>query len=84
MGERRPFWVSWWHRDVGFTWAGPWWISAVRADDADAVCAAVMALDEDDARARIAAAHEDPEALIEWRFDHCDACDLRLALRSTP
>ena len=73
MADLRPFWVSWWH-DVegersGFELHCPWWVSGSRDDDdAQSIVAAVMALDEDDAKARIVAAHDHTDVTLEWRF----------------
>jgi len=72
MSERKPFWVSWYGRALGpWEWHGPWWISGEEdgEDGANPIfCAAVLARDEDDAKARILAAHDAPPGDVEWRF----------------
>jgi hypothetical protein len=56
---------------MSFTYEGPWWVSGVRmSDDAESICAAVMARDEAHARAIIDEAHDEPRRPIEWRFVH--------------
>lgn len=52
-----------------FTLESPWWISGMAGSrDAESVCAAVMATDEEDAMRVILAAHDNPEVELEWRF----------------
>ena len=67
-----PFWVSWYANKVPFTWHGPWWESGWRlsqdgSGDTATIVAAVMAASEEDAKARIVAAH-DCAVEPEWRF----------------
>lgn len=68
----KPFWISWWqHPTVAHELHSPWWYTGERGvgdDDAQSsICAAVMAEDEDDAKRRVIAAHDEPVEL-EWRF----------------
>lgn len=68
---KHPFWISWWMTEStgAFTLENPWWISGVRvSDEAESVCAAVMAADEEDAMRVILAAHDNPKTDLEWRF----------------
>lgn len=64
------YWVSWYSKHMGeFELHSPWWISGYRCDDeAQTVCAAVIAEDEQGAMAAIVDAHDDPTVEIEWRF----------------
>ena len=64
----RPFWVSWWGEPGTFELHRPWWISGERDDGKQSICAAVLAQDEFTARLSIQWAHDDNDAVIEWRF----------------
>lgn len=66
----KRFWISWYEPDgSGFELHAPWWISGFRCnDDANTICAAVIARDEDAAKGVICDAHDDPDGHIEWRF----------------
>ncbi|MCV0413472.1 MAG: hypothetical protein K5831_01135 [Brevundimonas sp.] len=64
----RPFWVSWWGEPGTFELHRPWWISGERDDGKQSICAAVLAQDEFTARLSIQWAHDDKDAVIEWRF----------------
>lgn len=62
------YWVSWYGTGVGFELNSPWWVSGERlSDDAPTICAAVVAEDEDGARAVVETAHDEP-VTPEWRF----------------
>lgn len=68
--SKRNFWVSW-YSDVPldeFEYHGPWWISGMSADDADIICAAVVATDEETAKEVIRLCYDNPPARITWRF----------------
>lgn len=64
----RPFWVSWWGEPGTFELHRPWWISGERDDGKPSICAAVLAQDEFTARLSVQWAHNDKDAIIEWRF----------------
>lgn len=63
-----PFWVSWWGEPGTFELHRPWWVSGERDDGKASICAAVLAQDEFTARLSIQWAHDDKDAVIEWRF----------------
>lgn len=71
----KPFWVSWWASgDVPFELRSPWWVTGERFPEGDidaptqkSVCAAVMAVDKNDAKTKVIAAHDELIEL-EWRF----------------
>lgn len=64
----RPFWVSWWGEPGTFELHRPWWVSGERDDGKKSICAAVLAQDEFTARLSVQWAHDDNDAVIEWRF----------------
>lgn len=64
----RPFWVSWWGLPGTFELHRPWWVSGERDDGLMAICAAVLAPDEFTARLSVQWAHDDKDAVFEWRF----------------
>lgn len=69
----RNYWVSW-YCPVGqmgkFELHWPWWVSGMRmSDDAETICAAVKAADENGAKAVVLASFDEPRpADLEWRF----------------
>lgn len=66
----KAFWVSWYNvLPIGsFELHRPWWISGYRADDAETMCAAIIAPDEEGAKALVMAAYDEPPEEVEWRF----------------
>ena len=67
----KNWWISWYntHPRDAFELHSPWWISGIRADDADTIVAAVHAPSEDEAKAKIIAAYDRPTVTsLEWRF----------------
>jgi len=64
----RPFWVSWWGDPGTFELHRPWWVSGERDDGRQSICAAVLAQDEFTARLSVQWAHDDKDAVLEWRF----------------
>ena len=70
MGERKPYWISWYDLLPGkWEYHGPWWDSGLRCnDDAATICAAVMASSEEEAKQIILDAHDNPPGDLEWRF----------------
>lgn len=72
------YWVSWYATGENGSWElhQPWWISGERDDGALAVCAAVIAINEQQAKESIAAAHDKANVDdIEWRFCNERAAD---------
>lgn len=67
---RKPFWLSWYAlQGNAFTYHGPWWYTGQRlSDGAATVVAAVMAVDEEDAKRIIQKVHDNPKIKLEWRF----------------
>jgi len=68
---RRPYWVSWYQTEEAgpFELHTPWWVSGfLPADDANMVCAAIMAADENGARERILASFDQRPDRLEFRF----------------
>lgn len=68
----KRWWVSFWSVDPSrWEYHGPWWMTGERSSGEDlvehSICAAVVAVDEDAAKAVISAAHDTPSE-IEWRF----------------
>lgn len=67
----KAFWLSWYNVQSieTFELHRPWWISGYRdSDDAETVCAAIIAPDEKRAKALILAAYDKPPKSVEWRF----------------
>jgi hypothetical protein len=68
----KKFWISWYCAadDMGkFELHTPWWISGTRcSDDAETICAAVQAEDEEAAKKAILNSYDDPPKDLEWRF----------------
>jgi len=70
----RPYWVSWYATKQTGSWElhAPWWRTGWRQSDDGpddcTICAAVMAADEDGAKAIIRHAHDNPNVELEWRF----------------
>lgn len=65
------WWISWYSVKPLSTFElhSPWWVSGYRcSDDAETVCAAIYAADEDQARAIIRAAYDDDPGELEFRF----------------
>jgi hypothetical protein len=64
------FWLSWWHMeaDGAFEIVSPWWVSGERGDGAMAVCAAVLAVNEEAAKEAVMACHDLRPETLEWRF----------------
>ncbi len=77
--EMKRYWVRFYSRTMGaFEYHGPWWVSgstlggANDDEDVDIVCCAVMARDEDHAKAIIDASFDEGFfGVDEWSF--CDA-----------
>lgn len=67
----KRFWLSWYSTRMGdFELHWPWWVSGIRcSDDAETVCAAVIAEDEDAAWQVIIDSHDEPKPKeLEKRF----------------
>lgn len=69
----RPYWVSWWWVPAlgGWELHSPWWVTGTRGeadDEAQSICAAVMATSEEAAKEVIRAAHDNRPRAIQWRF----------------
>lgn len=67
----KVFWLSWYQDWVegAFELHRPWWWTGVRADDGAAtICAAIIAPDQEVAKALVVAAYERPPKSVEWRF----------------
>lgn len=66
------YWISWWQSDdQAFELHSPWWVSGYDAEDRRSICAAIIAESEDEARAKVIAAHDEPkpsEAALRFRF----------------
>lgn len=77
MGDLKPFWISWWDdEDIVFELHSPWWFTGHRFNGSDddeddrgqaSVCAAVMAIDAEDAMRLVVEADDDP-VVLDWRF----------------
>jgi hypothetical protein len=73
----KNYWVSWYcppDKMGKFELYSPWWVSGMRMhDDAETICAAVQAKNEDQAKLKIIMSH-DADCVawasneIEWRF----------------
>lgn len=70
VSDNRSWWLSWYQPAyTAYTLYWPWWVSGSRChDDARTVVAAIRAATEDDARAVVDAAQDDPALDLEWRF----------------
>ena len=65
----RRWWVSWYSTGEQFELWCPWWVSGVRcSDDAETICAAVLAETREDAMQVVVNSHDTPPSDIEWRF----------------
>lgn len=67
----KAFWVSWYNvLPMGsFELHRPWWISGYRAsDEAETICAAIIAPNEEAAKQIILNAYDEPPKSVEWRF----------------
>jgi hypothetical protein len=66
----KRFWLSWYAKGADeFELHSPWWSSGWRtSDNAETICAAIIAQDEADARTQVQQAHTDKSVEIEWRF----------------
>lgn len=75
----KNFWLSWWHpsslsndNDMGFELYSPWWIFGSRGfteeTDASAICAAVKANSEDEAKEVIFKCYDNRPDELEFRF----------------
>ena len=69
------FWLSWYAvNDTpsalgAFELHSPWWVSGEGEDDVS-VCAAVIADNEEQAKAAIVASYDDKSVFLKWRFVH--------------
>lgn len=68
------WWLSWEASQEEFELHSPWWVSGFAYYEQDGeeieratICAAVRAATEDEAKAKILAAHDGP-VVLEWRF----------------
>lgn len=67
----KAFWLSWYNvlPMASFELHRPWWISGYRvSDDAETICAALIAPDESAAKQFILNAYDEPPKSVEWRF----------------
>lgn len=66
----RRWWVSWYGENGVFCLHSPWWIAGFRGSKPDdyIFVAAVQASTFPKAQSAIRDAHDDPGAVIEWRF----------------
>lgn len=70
----KPHWISWYQSQEKFgefELHSPWWITGSYGDDDGAtICAAVLAKDEEHARAIVRASYDDKTKAegLQWRF----------------
>lgn len=67
----KKYWISWYMtRDAGpFELHTPWWVSGLRvSDDAQTICAAIVAASEIDAKQKIKNSYDNPPENLEFRF----------------
>lgn len=78
MSELKNYWISWYHEKEFSERKNdcliPEWVTGWRVDDeAQTVCAAVKADNEDEAKEIIARSYQDRPKNIEFRF--CEKCE---------
>lgn len=74
MNQNKPYWISWYSPKSlgGWELHSPWWVSGYTyfgEEEVPAICAAVMAIDEKEAKDKIYRSYDElPKEAIEWRF----------------